>query len=139
MLCLKTVSIRPRKIAKDENMKYAVLLFLMVGFSSVNAGSLVCDGVVDSVAYHGNNKLMVKLSSMNTGVLFCDPNRDWSVAGEPNRVMGAETCKAVFAIFLSARATGEHVSRVHFDGDNVPASCDQFENWKDVFIRYVNY
>lgn len=90
-------------------------------FLSVNAaaGSLVCSGTVDSVAYHGNDKLMVKLSSMNTAVFFRDPNKAWSVTGASGRVMNSETCKAVFSMFLSARATKEVISRVHFDGDKV--------------------
>lgn len=106
---------------------------------NATAGSLVCSGTVDTVAYHGNDKLMVKLSSMNAPVFFCDPNKEWSVSGEPGRVMNAETCKAVFSMFLSARATRETISKVHFDGDNVPTSCTGFISWSDVFIRYVNY
>ena len=107
--------------------------------SNVFAGSLICSGTVDSVAYHGNDKLMVKLSSMNTNVFFCNPNAEWRVAGAEGRVMNSETCKSVFSMFLAARASKEFISVVHFDGDNVPSTCTGFENFKDVFIRFVNY
>ncbi|EDP59773.1 hypothetical protein [Vibrio sp. AND4] len=121
-------------------MKLTALLLLVVLFpTTVTAGSLICSGKVEQVAYHGNNKLMIKLSSMNKAVFFCDPGSDWRVTGEPNRVMSPDTCKAVFSIFLSARSTGETINRVHFDGDDVPKNCSSFESWKNVFIRYVNY
>lgn len=121
-------------------MKHKLFIsFLLLVPTTVSAGSLVCSGRVDQVAYHGNDRLMVKLSSMNTPVFFCNPSLDWKVSGEPNRVMSPETCKAVFSIFLSARSTGETISRIHFDGDNVPESCNSFQAWQEVFIRYVNY
>lgn len=121
-------------------MKNKLLMSLFLLFpTTVTAGSLICSGKVDQVAYHGNNRLMVKLSSMNTPVFFCNPGSDWKVAGEPNRVMSPDTCKAVFSIFLSARSTEETINRVHFDGDNVPESCSSFKSWQEVFIRYVNY
>ena len=117
-----------------------IILSCALTFSiNASAGTLTCTGTVDTVAYHGNDKLMVKLSSMNTAVFFCNPNQNWSVPGEPGRVMSPETCKAVFSMFLSARATQERISSVHFDGDDVPTSCTGFGNWKNVFIRYVNY
>jgi hypothetical protein len=115
-----------------------VVLILMLPLGT-RAGTLTCDGKVETIAYHGNNKLMVKLSSMNTPVFFCNPSSSWKVDGEPSRVMEPETCQAVFSMFLSARATGDHIGRVHFDGAEVPSSCNQFGSWKNVFIRYVNY
>jgi hypothetical protein len=120
-------------------MKKVLLSSVLIFSMNATAGSLVCEGTVDTVAYHGNDKLMVKLSSMNKPVFFCNPNQAWSVPGEPGRVMNPETCKAVFSMFLSARATREKISRVHFDGDNVPTSCSGFASWQNVFIRYVNY
>jgi hypothetical protein len=107
--------------------------------AQVNAGSLACENAtVERIAYHANNRLMVKLSNMNTAVFFCSPERDWSVAGT-SYTMGPETCKAVFSMFLSAKATGETIRRVHFDGDDVPGACDQWGNWKSAVIRYVNF
>jgi len=120
-------------------MKKILLSCALLYSINASAGSLVCSGTVDTIAYHGNDKLMVKLSSMNHPVFFCNPNQEWSVAGASGRVMGAETCKAVFSMFLSARATQEPIARVHFDGDNVPTSCSNFASWQDVYIRYVNY
>ncbi|MDO6499292.1 hypothetical protein [Photobacterium sanguinicancri] len=120
-------------------MKKIILASLILLSSSVSAGSLVCTGTVDSVVYHGNDKLMVKLSSMNVPVFICNPNTTWTVAGAEGRVMSSETCKAIFSMFLSARATKENISRVHFDGDNVPSSCSSFGAWQSVFVRMVSY
>jgi hypothetical protein len=80
---------------------------------------------------------MVKLSSMNTHVFFCNPETTWT--GADGRTMGPETCKSLFAMFLSARATKEPISRVHFDGNSVPTSCTDFQPWQKVFICYINY
>jgi len=120
-------------------MKKILLSCALLYSINASAGSLACSGTVDTVAYHANDRLMVKLSSMNTPVFFCNPNQEWSVAGASGKVMNAETCKAVFSMFLSARATREHITRVDFDGDNVPTSCSNFANWQAVYIRYVNY
>ena len=120
-------------------MKKALFISSLLLSLNSYAGSLVCTGTVETVAYHGNNQLMVKLSSMNTPVFFCNPETTWTVAGADGRTMGPETCKSLFAIFLSARATKEPISRVHFDGNSVPTSCTGFQSWQKVFIRYVNY
>jgi len=120
-------------------MKKLGLACALLASTNIYAGTLVCTGTVDSVAYHGNDKLMIKLSSMNTPVFFCNPNQAWTAPGATGRVMNGETCKVVFSMFLTAKATGESISRVHFDGDNVPTSCNGFSSWTDVFIRYVNY
>ncbi|RYV04163.1 hypothetical protein SOPP22_01315 [Shewanella sp. OPT22] len=108
---------------------------------SVNAysGTLVCENTkVKKIAYHANNKLMVQLENMNTPVFFCNPEVEWSVPGAAYK-MGPETCKAVFAMFLSAKATGATISRVHFDGEQVPLTCDGWNSWNSAVIRYVNY
>ena len=120
-------------------MKKILLASLFLLSSNVSAGSLICSGTVDSVAYHGNDKLMVKLSSMNQPVFICNPNTTWTVSGAEGRIMSSETCKAIFSMFLSARATKENISRVHFDGDDVPSSCSAFASWKSVFVRMVSY
>lgn len=119
-------------------MKKRILCSLLFS-TNLFAGTLACSGTVDTVAYHGNDKLMVKLSSMNTPVFFCNPNAQWSVSGASGRVMSAETCKTVFSMFLTAKASKQHITKIHFDGDNVPTSCSAFTSWSDVFIRYVNY
>lgn len=120
-------------------MKKLLGACMLLFSTSLLAGTLVCSGTVETVAYHGNDKLMVKLSSMNGPIFFCNPNEPWSVSGAQGRVMNPETCKAVFSMFLSARATGENISRVHFDGDAVPSSCTEFAPFTDVFVRYVKY
>lgn len=103
------------------------------------AGTLTCNNVkVNKVAYHGTNKLMVQLSNMNYPVFFCNPDGQWSVPGT-SYVMGPETCKSVFSMFLSAKVSGAVLTRVHFDGDDVPATCDSWEPWKSAVIRYVNF
>ncbi|TMN90064.1 hypothetical protein CWB72_09025 [Pseudoalteromonas phenolica] len=122
-------------------MNKKILFFLVttgVPFSSV-AGSLVCENTkVTKVAYHANNKLMVQLENMNRPVFFCNPETQWSVSGT-NYVMGPETCKTVFSMFLTAKATGATITRVHFDGEHVPAKCDQWGAWNSAVIRYVNF
>lgn len=114
-------------------------LFLAFFIFNANAGTLICSGKVKSVAYHGNDKLMVQLSSMNYPVFFCNPNADWSVSGVNDLTMSSETCKAVFSMFLSARTSGGTIERVQFEGDDVPASCSQFQPWKNVSIRHIHY
>lgn len=117
-----------------------IILFL-IAFTTFNsaAGSLVCEGTVESVAYHSNNRLMVRLSSMNTPVFFCSTNTDWVAPGAEGKIMSPESCQVIFSVFLTAKTTREPISRVHFDGDDVPDTCDSFESWKHVFIRYVNF
>lgn len=120
-------------------MKYIVMILIAMAASSASAGTLVCsNSKVKTVAYHGNNRLMVQLENMNVPVFFCNPDAEWSVSGT-TYVMGPETCKAVFSIFLSAKASGKPVTRIHFDGDDVPETCDGWESWKSASIRYVNY
>lgn len=120
-------------------MKKLLLAAALCISANVSAGSLVCAGTVEEVAYHGNDKLMVKLSSMNLPVFFCNPNSQWTVPGAEGRVMNSETCKAVFSMFLAARSSGQPLNRVHFDGDSVPESCTDFTGFSQVFVRYVNY
>ncbi len=118
-------------------MKRLISLALVMICTHSMAGSLGCEGTVEAVAYHGNDKLMVQLSSMNAPVFFCNPNQQWSVPGAEGRVMSGETCKTVFSMLLTARTTQQYVQRIHFDGDSVPASCGEFANQAEVFIRYV--
>lgn len=121
-------------------MKQILFVTISLIFSlNVQAGDLICSGKVETIAYHGNDRLMVKLDSMNVPVFFCNPNVEWTAPGATGQVMGPETCKAVFSILLSARVTGEKINRIHFDGDSVPENCDEFVSWQRVFIRYINY
>lgn len=123
---------------QDPLMKKRILCSLLFS-TNLYAGTLACDGTVETVAYHSNDKLMVKLSSMNTPVFFCNPSAQWTAPGAAGRVMSAETCKTVFSMFLTAKASNQHITKVHFDGDNVPSSCSMFVSYSEVFVRYVNY
>ena len=119
--------------------KFSVFLALNSFIFSSIAGSLACENTkVKVLAYHGNNKMMVQLENMNKPVFFCNPDAEWSVSGT-GYVMGPETCKTVFSMFLAAKATGSTITRVHFDGDDVPADCNSWQSWKSAVIRYVNY
>lgn len=120
-------------------MKRIFLILVTFATFASSAGSLVCSGTVESVAYHSNNKLMVKLSSMNTPVFFCSTNSNWTITGAEGRTMSPESCQVIFSVFLTAKTTKEPLTRVHFDGNDVPDSCSEFENWKSAFIRYVNF
>ena len=115
------------------------LASILLSTTNVSAGTLICENTkVKKIAYHANNRLMVQLENMNTPVFFCNPETEWSVSGTSYK-MGAETCKAVFSMFLSAKATGANISRVHFDGEQVPATCNSWQSWSSAVIRYVNY
>ena len=122
-----------------KKIKYKFLWVIILLSCNTYSGTLVCDNSkVKKIAYHANNKLMVQLENMNTPVFFCNPETEWSVSGTGYK-MGSETCKAVFSMFLSAKATGATISRVHFDGEQVPATCDGWASWSSAVIRYVNY
>lgn len=118
-------------------MKKRILCSLLFS-TNLFAGTVICSGTVDSVAYHANDKLMVKLSSMNYPVFFCNPSAQWTVAGS-SYVMSAETCKTIFSMFLTAKASKQTISSVYFDGDSAPASCSTFAPWSSVFVRFVQY
>lgn len=113
---------------------------LLLLFSSAQsfAGTIVCAGTVEEVSYHANDKLMLRLSSMNTVVFFCSPSSEWTVSGTTYKTQ-PETCKTLFSLFLAARISGEEVSNVYFDGDDVPATCDGWENWKNANIRHFRF
>lgn len=118
-----------------------ILVFGAACLFNVNcfAGSLTCDNVVvEHIAYHANNRLLIKLDKMNTSVFFCSPESEWAVSGTTYK-MGAESCKAVFSMLLTAKTTGQSIRRVHFDGDDVPDTCDGWSNWSSAVIRYVNF
>ena len=118
-------------------IKLIPLTVLMLSIN-VNAGSLVCDNTkVKKLAYHGSNKLMVQLDNMNSAVFFCNPDAEWRVSGS-SYYMGPETCKAIYSTLLSAKVTGAK-TRIHFEGDDVPSSCNGWENWKSAVIMAVSY
>ena len=106
---------------------------------SVLAGSLVCSGTVEDIAYHSNNKLMVRLSSMNYGVFICDLSTDWVITGAEGRITAPETCQSILSMLLTARSTNQQINRLHLDGDTVPETCGEFTPWSSVFLRYLHF
>jgi len=102
------------------------------------AGTVICSGTVDMLAYHAPDSMMVRLSSMNAPVTFCKPGQDFSVPGS-NYVIDADTCKSIYSSFLSAKMSGKPIQTMYFDGDDVPASCDQWGSWKYAVIRYFTF
>jgi hypothetical protein len=113
---------------------FSSVLFLLLSTYS-NAETLTCTGTVEELAYHGNGRFMVKLSTMNTPVFFCNVETVWTVSGT-NYQTGQETCKMMYSTFLAAKSTRAIFDYIHFDGDDVPANCNDFPRWANVSIRY---
>ena len=118
-------------------MKKQILTLLTLAIASglVDAGTAVCSGKIAELAYHANNRLMIRLETMNKLVFFCSPDSEWSVAGT-NYVSGPETCKTLYSTFLSAKISGKSITSLYFDGDDVPASCNNWGSWKKANIRF---
>jgi len=116
--------------------KLIILLYFMS--FSVTAGTLTCSGTVAQIGLHATDRLMIRLSSMNTAVFVCNPNANWSVSGT-NYQTGAETCKTMMSMFMTAKATGKSIGNVWFDGDDVPQNCSSWENWKSANVRHFLY
>ena len=49
---------------------------------------------------------------------------------------GPETCKTIYSSLLTAQSLDKTVHSMWFDGDNVPATCDGWDKWKHVNMRY---
>jgi hypothetical protein len=121
-----------------EGVKYFLVLILLLHSAVLNAAELVCSGTVDELSYHASNRFMLRLSSMNVAVFFCNPDAEWIVSGTGYKT-GPNACKMMYSTFLAAKATGKRLTSMYFDGDDVPASCDGFENWKSVNIRHYKF
>jgi len=119
------------------NFKKALLFALLItGYPLVaSANTIVCQGKVERLAYHANNRLMIKLESMNQPVFFCSPDSEWVVTGTSHKT-GPETCKTMYSTFLAAQMSGKTISSMYFDGDDVPASCSEWGTWKVANIRH---
>lgn len=116
----------------------AMGLLLGLHFSSLDAGTIVCSGTVDQLSYHASNQVLVKLSSMNKAAMVCNTDAVWQVPGTSYQTSPG-ACKTLYSTFLTARTTGEPLQSVYFDGDQVPATCDSWESWRRVNIRYFIY
>ena len=111
-----------------------ILLFLV--FSSYSyAATIQCAGTVDKIGLHASDKLMLKLSSMNTAIFICSPSSEWSVPGTGYKT-STETCKSMLSMLMHAKATKADMGNVWFDGDDVPANCNAWQNWKNANVRY---
>jgi hypothetical protein len=100
--------------------------------------SVTCSGTVTRIALHANNTLMLQLSSMNVPVFFCTPEAEFTVTGTTYKT-GPQTCKALLAIFLTAKASGATINNLYFDGDAVPATCNGWSNWQSANVRYFDF
>lgn len=81
---------------------------------------------------------MLKLSSMDNPVFVCNADAEWSVTGTPYTT-GPNSCKAMYSTFLTAKATGQAISGMYFDGDDVPTACNSWGTWKSANIRYYSF
>ncbi|HEY0924135.1 hypothetical protein [Rheinheimera pacifica] len=118
-----------------KNNKKIVALALLALSGNTFAGSIVCEGTVETLAYHADNQLMIKLSSMNVPVFFCSPDSEWVVGGTSYKT-GPQTCQTLYSTFLAAQIAGKQLNRVWFDGDAVPASCNSWVEWTIANIRH---
>lgn len=120
-------------------MKRRWLIVLSILLSvHANAATVVCSGTVAELSYHASDKLMIRLSSMNTVVYICNPGAEWIVSGTSYKT-SPDTCKALYSVFLAARLSGEPINSVYFDGDDVPATCNSWGNWKSANIRHFRF
>lgn len=115
-------------------------LGMVLAITSVNSfgGTVVCTGTVDALAYHAGEGLMLRLSSMNTPVFICSPDSTWSVSGTLYTTP-PQSCKALYASFLTAKVTRASLPAVYFDGDEVPTACNTWASWSRANIRFFNF
>lgn len=123
------------KSSLSQYSKVAALFASVVLPLQVSAGTIVCSGNVEVLAYHANNKLMLRLSNMNAPVFFCSPDSEWTVAGTTYKT-GPETCKTLYSSFMAAKLAGKPINNVWFDGDQVPTGCNGWPGWASANIRY---
>jgi len=102
------------------------------------AGTATCMGTVDQLAFHAPGRLMLRLSSMNTPVFICSVDALWTPAGSEYNTTPA-TCKTLYATFLAAKLARDVVNYVHFDGNEVPTSCNGWAVWANANVRYFGY
>ncbi|AZZ95774.1 hypothetical protein [Pseudoalteromonas sp. R3] len=115
------------------------MLFILLAFPFLSfAGTLQCSGTVDKIGLHAPDRVMLKLSSMNKAVFICNTNAEWSVSGTPYTT-SAQTCNALLSMLLYAKSTNTDMGHVWFDGNDVPTSCNGWEDWKSANIRHFLY
>lgn len=119
-------------------LKTVVMGLLTCSLGMAQAGTLTCAGTVQRVAFHAPGRLMLQLSSMNVPVFICSAEGDWVVPGG-GYVTTASSCKALYSTFLLAKASGGEINYIHFDGDQVPATCNGWTSWANATVRYFAY
>jgi hypothetical protein len=125
------------------NSARKALVASIVAMMSVGAqaATIVCSGTIDTLQFDATSTggyLSIKLSSMNTSVYFCDPDGTFSAAGNSYSI-SATTCRTLYATFLAAKASGQPLTSVYFDGSAVPAVCDGWAQWQSANIRHYLY
>src|SRR5690242_16969896 len=116
-----------------------ILIASVVALASAHAqgGTIVCSGTIESLQFDATSTsgyLSIRLSSMNTPVYFCDPDGTFSAAGNSYSI-SATACRTLYATFLAAKAGGQSLTNVYFDGTSVPATCDGWSQWQAANIR----
>ncbi|MET1257411.1 hypothetical protein [Aliikangiella maris] len=81
---------------------------------------------------------MLKLSSMNKAIFICSPNSEWNIPGGGYKT-SAETCKSMLSMLMHAKSTKAEMGSVWLDGDDVPASCNAWGDWKSANVRFFLY
>ena len=118
-------------------MRLTIVILALASFSA-RAGTVVCSGAIEQVHMHASKMMMIKLSGMNTSVFFCRPDQAWSPAGA-NQSTSPEMCRTLVSLFMAGKLAGKSVVGMYFDGDEVPADCNSWGNWKSANIRYFQW
>jgi hypothetical protein len=115
-----------------------VSLLFPLATSIASAGELTCAGKITQVIYHAPDAFMIQLDSMNNPVFFCKPNSTSAVPGT-TYTTSAETCRALIALFTAGKLAERRLTVMYFDGDDVPASCNGWAQWKWANVRYFHW
>lgn len=102
---------------------------------NAQAGSIGCGGNIDMLVIHQPGLVGIKLSSMNTYVFVCSLDVTVTPAGAGS--IQPSTCKAIYAALLGAKLQNKSINDLIFDGDGVPASCDTWPGFSQVFLRFL--
>jgi hypothetical protein len=116
----------------------AIIGLTLAGLSPAVAAQLVCSGQIAQLTYHSPDRFMIRLSSMNNEVFFCNTSSTWTVSGT-TYTTSAETCRAMVALFMAAKLTGQAVTSMYFDGDQVPSTCSSWAAWSYANVRYFQW
>ena len=122
--------------------KVFVATLLALTGTAAQAGTVVCGGTIEVLNFDSTNAgggtLSIKLSTMNTTVYFCDTESAFTAPGNSYSI-APSTCRTMYATFLAAKASGQSLSNVYFDGSSVPTSCSGWTAWQAANIRHYEY